>query len=177
MACSNSETANFWARRYKMGGAPFWSVGGYDMPALAPVENFTPPTDLLDFEKAVKSKTYERGVHFYLDDYRFDDKIWRRYERYAERLTRFACVLTPDFSLYLDMPYPPKINNVWRSRQIGALLQAAGATVVPRCNGRSALFTSVSRVGVSGNFGFSGLQKFENCGMMKVDFGGRDSRF
>lgn len=131
MACSNSETANFWARRYKMGGAPFWSVGGYDMPALAPVENFTPPTDLLDFEKAVKSKTYERGVHFYLDDYRFDDKIWRRYERYAERLTRFACVLTPDFSLYLDMPFGAKIYNVWRSRMIGALLQTAGATVVP----------------------------------------------
>lgn len=52
-------------------------------------------------------------------------------ERYAERLTRFACVLTPDFSLYLDMPSPVKVNNVWRSRLIGALLQAAGATVVP----------------------------------------------
>lgn len=45
------------------------------MPALAPVENFAPPSELTDFEKAVKSETYERGVHFYLDDYRFDDKI------------------------------------------------------------------------------------------------------
>lgn len=105
--------------------------GKYDMPALAPLANFAPPPELTDFEKAVKSETYERGVHFYLDDYRFDDKIWLRFERYVERLARFACVLTPDFSLYLDMPYPPKINNVWRSRQIGALLQAAGATVVP----------------------------------------------
>ncbi|MBP3529663.1 MAG: DUF4417 domain-containing protein [Thermoguttaceae bacterium] len=101
------------------------------MPALAPLADFAPPPELTDFEKAVKSETYERGVHFYLDDYRFDDKIWLRFERYVERLARFACVLTPDFSLYLDMPYPPKINNVWRSRQIGALLQAAGATVVP----------------------------------------------
>ena len=131
MVCSNSEPANFLARRYKIGGAAFLTVGGYDMPALAPVEDFAPPPELTDFEKAVKSETYERGVHFYLDAYRFDDKIWLRFERYVERLARFACVLTPDFSLYLDMPYPPKINNVWRSRQIGALLQSAGATVVP----------------------------------------------
>lgn len=86
---------------------------------------------MTDFEKAVKNEIYDRGVHFYLDDYRFDDKIWLRYERYVERLARFACVLTPDFSLYLDMPFAAKINNVWRSRLIGALLQAAGATVVP----------------------------------------------
>ncbi len=86
---------------------------------------------MLDFEKSAESEAYERGVHFYLDDYRFDDKIWLRFERYVERLTGFACVLTPDFSLYLDMPRPVKIYNVWRSRQIGALLQAAGATVVP----------------------------------------------
>lgn len=108
------------------------------MPALAPGENLAPPSELTDFEKAVKSETYERGVHFYLDDYRFNDKIWLRFERYVERLARFACVLTPDFSLYLDMPYPPKINNVWRSRQIGALLQAAGRRSFRRCNGRSA---------------------------------------
>jgi hypothetical protein len=127
----NSEAAKFLARRYKAGVAGCLSVGKYGMPALAPVEDFAPPSELTDFEKAVKSETYERGVHFYLDDYRFDDKIWLSFERYVERLARFACVLTPDFSLYLDMPYPPKINNVWRSRQIGALLQAAGATVVP----------------------------------------------
>ena len=131
MVCSNSETANFLARRYKIGGAAFLTVGGYDMPALAPVEDFAPPPDLTDFEKAVKSETYERGVHFYLDDYRFDDKIWLRCERYVERLARFACVLTPDFSLYLDMPFGAKVFNVWRSRMIGALLQSAGATVVP----------------------------------------------
>ena len=127
----NSEAARFLARRYKADVASCLTVGKYETPALALVADFAPPTDLTDFEKAVKSKTYERGVHFYLDDYRFDDKIWLRFERYVERLTRFACVLTPDFSLYLDMPFPAKLFNVWRSRQIGALLQASGATVVP----------------------------------------------
>ena len=131
MVSANKNVANFLDRRYKTGVAAYLTVGKYDMPALAPLADFAPPPELTDFEKAVKSETYERGVHFYLDDYRFDDKIWLRFERYVERLARFACVLTPDFSLYLDMPYPPKINNVWRSRQIGALLQAAGATVVP----------------------------------------------
>jgi hypothetical protein len=42
---------------------------------------------------------------------------------------------------------------------------------------RERVFALLTCRGVSGNFGRSGLQKFENCGMMKVDFGGRDSRF
>ena len=116
MVSANKNVANFLDRRYKTGVAAYLTVGKYGMPALAPLADFAPPPELTDFEKAVKSEIYERGVHFYLDDYRFDDKIWLRFERYVERLARFACVLTPDFSLYLDMPYPPKINNVWRSR-------------------------------------------------------------
>lgn len=88
----NSEAAKFLARRYKAGVAGCLSVGKNDMPALAPLADFAPPSELTDFEKSLKSETYERGVHFCLDDYRFDDKIWLRFERYVERLARLpAC--------------------------------------------------------------------------------------
>lgn len=39
--------------------------------------------------------------------------------------------MTPDFSLYLDMPYSMKIWNVFRSRLIGQMCQDAGLAVVP----------------------------------------------
>lgn len=41
----NSEAAKFLARRYKTDASSCLTVGKYDMPALAPVEDFTPPSD------------------------------------------------------------------------------------------------------------------------------------
>lgn len=45
-------------------------------------------------------------------------------------LSRFACVLTPDFSCYLDIE-PMQRWNVCRGRVVGRALQDAGLTVVP----------------------------------------------
>lgn len=42
-----------------------------------------------------------------------------------------SCVLTPDFSLYLDMPLSMKIWNVYRSRLIGQMIQDVGIEVIP----------------------------------------------
>ncbi|MGQ7329867.1 DUF4417 domain-containing protein, partial [Streptococcus suis] len=48
-----------------------------------------------------------------------------------EKLTEFDCVLTPDFSLYQDMPIAMQIWNVYRSRLIGQMMQNYGCTVIP----------------------------------------------
>lgn len=48
-----------------------------------------------------------------------------------ELLKRFPCVLSPDFSLYTDMPLAMKIWNVYRSRALGAYWQQNGLNVVP----------------------------------------------
>ncbi|MGQ7551471.1 DUF4417 domain-containing protein, partial [Streptococcus suis] len=42
--------------------------------------------------------------------YQFE-RIWQRPEFYIEKLTEFDCVLTPDFSLYQDMPIAMQIWN------------------------------------------------------------------
>lgn len=42
-----------------------------------------------------------------------------------------ACVLTPDFSLYIDMPVAMQVWNVYRSRLVGQLMQRYGFTVIP----------------------------------------------
>lgn len=78
----------------------------------------------------MRSRDYTAGVHFYLDDYRFE-RIWRQFERYIPILKRFNCVFTPDFSLFMDMPLAMKIWNIYRSRLIGQMMQKAGIKVIP----------------------------------------------
>ena len=67
---------------------------------------------------------------FFIDDYQFE-RVWNDPYTYIERLREFPCALTPDFSLYLDMPMAMKIWNVYRSRLIGQMMQDANIVVIP----------------------------------------------
>lgn len=88
------------------------------------------PDDLIGFNYAKTSKNKHAGIHFFVDDYQFE-RVWNKPDAYADVLSEYECVLTPDFSLYLDMPMPTKIWNVYRSRQIGAYYQSLGLKVIP----------------------------------------------
>ena len=70
------------------------------------------------------------GCHFSIDDYQFE-RAWTYPEGYDELLRRFECVVTPDFSVYTDMPYPMKLWNVYRSLALGHYWQSEGLKVVP----------------------------------------------
>ena len=88
------------------------------------------PSDLIGFNYAKSSKNKNTGIHFYLDDYQFE-RLWNKPEDYIEILSEYECILSPDFSLYLDMPMPMKIWNIYRSRQIGHYYQSMGIKVIP----------------------------------------------
>ena len=88
------------------------------------------PNDLIGFNYAKTSKDYDKGIHFYLDDYQFE-RLWNSPQDYVEVLNKYDCILSPDFSLYLDMPMPIKIWNIYRSRQIGKYYQDNGIKVIP----------------------------------------------
>lgn len=92
-------------------------------------DNFI-PSDLIGFNYAKTNKDKDCGVHFYVDDYQFE-RIWNYPEKYVEILSAYDCILSPDFSLYMDMPMPMKIWNIYRSRQIGAYYQQKGIKVIP----------------------------------------------
>ncbi len=102
--------------------------GYYQMPKLQPVD-YTPKR-LIGFNYALSSNEYDAGIHFYIDDYQFE-RIWNDTARYVEVLKKFDCILTPDFSLYMDMPMAMKIWNTFRSRLIGQICQQAGLIVIP----------------------------------------------
>ena len=88
------------------------------------------PDDLIGFNYAKSSEIKNCGIHFYVDDYQFE-RIWNYPEKYVDVLEQYECILTPDFSLYLDMPMPMKIWNIYRSRLIGQYFQKRGVKVIP----------------------------------------------
>lgn len=88
------------------------------------------PEELIGFNYAKTSEKKNVGIHFYLDDYQFE-RVWNYPEKYVEMFQRYDCILSPDFSLYMDMPVPMKVWNVYRSRLIGAYYQSYGIPVIP----------------------------------------------
>lgn len=70
------------------------------------------------------------GVHFFLDDYRFDG-IYRNPSRYLDRFSQYSFVLTPDYSTYADMDPWRQIESIAHSRWCGAYWQEHGLTVIP----------------------------------------------
>ena len=88
------------------------------------------PEELIGFNYAKTSEKKNVGIHFYLDDYQFE-RVWNCPENYIELFQEYDCILSPDFSLYMDMPMPMKVWNVYRSRLIGAYYQSYGIPVIP----------------------------------------------
>lgn len=88
------------------------------------------PDDLIGFNYAKTSENKNCGIHFYVDDYQFE-RVWNKPEDYTDILFDYDCILSPDFSLYTDMPMPMKIWNVYRSRFIGNYYQNKGINVIP----------------------------------------------
>ncbi len=102
--------------------------GKLEMPCIKPVD--TIPNKLTVFSKAMRSKEYHSFVHFYEDDVNFE-RIWNRPNKYLPILKKYDGIITPDFSLYRDMPLVMQQWNTYRNRAIGYWLQANGVIVIP----------------------------------------------
>ena len=105
--------------------------GYYELPSIKGINIY--PTKLIPFSKCLSSKDYDCFIHFYEDDYEFE-RIWKGPKKYLNILKKFKGVITPDFSLYRDMPLAMQIWNTYRSRAIGSWLQENGINVI--CNVR-----------------------------------------
>ena len=72
-----------------------------------------------------------RTIHFFIDDNKFD-KVYNSPKKYYKMLAKFEAVLTPDFSLFTDMPLVIQMYNVFKNRWCGAYRQDLGLkTVIP----------------------------------------------
>lgn len=102
--------------------------GKYNMPTNKPTQHR--PKELLGFDHMLASNEYHKGVHFYLYDYMFE-RIWNSPRQYFDKLAKFDCVISPDFSLYTDMPIAMQIWNTYRNRLLTQMMQDYGIEVIP----------------------------------------------
>ena len=75
----------------------------------------------------------DRMVHFFLYDYRFE-RVWKKPDNDIEKLSRYRAVLSPDFSMYLEMAPVMQLYNVFRNRWCGAYWASKGIRVIPTVN-------------------------------------------
>lgn len=113
--------------------ASYEGVGDYDIPELYPisVEEIGEINEWIGFNYVLSDEEPEgKAVHFFVDDYQFE-RLWNNPEKYVEKLSKYACVLTPDFSPYADMPMATQIFNHYRKHWVGKYLQERGVKIVP----------------------------------------------
>ena len=96
-----------------------------------------------------------RGVHFFVDDYRFNG-IYNNPERTLDKFSQYRFLLTPDFSTYADMDMWRQMESVAKNRWVGAFWQEHGLTVIPTISWSTAS---------SFDFCFDGA---ETCGTVAV---------
>lgn len=87
------------------------------------------PARAIPFEKACTTSDHDQWVHFYTHDRNFE-RLWSNPKRYLPILRRFAGVISPDFSLYREMPLAMQIWNTYRNRVLAFWLQREGVPII-----------------------------------------------
>ena len=106
------------------------TVGEWDIPAIKAVKDFPVLSRWLNFRERKTDNPANCAVHFFLDDYRFET-VWNQPERYVNELRQYAAVLSPDFSMYIDMPHALQLYNHYRRQWLAAYWQRHGVNVIP----------------------------------------------
>lgn len=91
------------------------------------------PKDIIPFDKIKKiSKEDEKNVciHFYMHDITFRQVITNA-KKYLDIFKKYGGVISPDCSLYIDMPLCLQMANTYMNRAIGVYLQNNGVKVIP----------------------------------------------
>ena len=107
------------------------SCGRDGFPILAPEDIRPEGVQGFNYAKSTPAADkHGKACHFFIDDYQFE-RLWTSPRKYVDILRPYECVLTPDFSLYMDMPDPMQAWNHYRALALGHFWQDQGLKVVP----------------------------------------------
>ncbi|MCL2675212.1 MAG: DUF4417 domain-containing protein [Firmicutes bacterium] len=110
----------------------FEMVGKYNMP-LIKKQNID--LDKIEPWSYVKTKQNDvdnkhKTIHFFTYDWLFET-VYNKPEEALEKLDQYYALLTPDFSMYFDMPRALQIYSTFKNRWCGAFWQKQGMRVIP----------------------------------------------
>ncbi len=118
--------------KQKLARSEFISNGKYDMPIIKKQEIDIESISLINFSNIKYNDTnnLNKTVQFFTHDYRFD-YVYSHPKLAVEKLKQYYCLLSPDYSLYTDMPLAIQIKNTFKNRWCGAYWQSLGLNVIP----------------------------------------------
>lgn len=93
---------------------------------------FVAPQKMIAYNDKGRCENPEPGsaIHFFLDDYRFET-VWSQPLRSLARISRAGMALSPDFSLWTEMPLSMQLWQVYRSRWCAMWMHEHGIAVIP----------------------------------------------
>ncbi len=132
-------------------------AGLLEIPTIKKPDKIIVPSSMIPFTKRRLSNNHSEALVFYEHDICFRDLL-TAVDDYIDELSKFPVIVSPDCSLYVDMPLVLQIANTYLSRQIGHYLQTKGFYVVPNVRwGDERSYTRIISTEVP--FAFLGVEK------------------
>ncbi len=105
--------------------------GELEIPIVQGTWNLTPPHFLCPFSRRGATSMADEYICFYEHDFKFR-KLIENASRYLTEISRkFRGIVSPDCSLYRDMPLVLQIMNTYLNRAVGHYFQSHGMKVIP----------------------------------------------
>ncbi len=91
--------------------------------------------DEIEFLSYVNAKINDadnknKTIHFFTYDWKFE-KVYSEPEKELEKLKQYRYLLSPDFSIFTNMPLPLQMTSIFKNRWCGAYWQSKGLKVIP----------------------------------------------
>jgi len=107
-------------------------AGKYEFPVIRKQNVDIEKIKLLSYKdtKNHDIQNTDKTVHFFTYDWLFEN-VYAKADEELEKLRQYYCLLSPDFSIFTNMPLALQIESVFKSRWCGAYWQSKGLKVIP----------------------------------------------
>ena len=104
--------------------------GLFEIPIIKKPDKIMIPKAIVPFSKMDKVEPDKYVVCEYENDKEFSD-IFTNPEKYVKQFREYQAFITPDASMYWDMPFAAQVVNKYRNHVIGYYMQKKGIYVIP----------------------------------------------
>lgn len=87
-------------------------------------------SEFVGFKERKRNPKPDCGMHFFHYDYQIRP-LWNNPDRYIDMMKKYKCILSPNFSLYIDFPLALQVYNKYRNHWLAAYFQMHGIDVIP----------------------------------------------
>ena len=109
------------------------SAGKYDFPVIRKQNIDIEKIKFLSYSDIKKgdNENKDKTIHFFTYDWKFK-KVYSNPEEELEKLGQYFYLLSPDFSIFENMPKALQIESIFKNRWCGAYWQSKHLKVIPK---------------------------------------------